>query len=74
MNSSRSCLAGSKNRPFLSQVGAFDKFPMSYSKQSSLIDKGNGVGSSSSLFELISDAVSGSNSLAGEVETYEASG
>jgi hypothetical protein len=33
-------------RPFKSQAGAFDEFPMSSSKQSSLIDKGNGVGSS----------------------------
>jgi hypothetical protein len=55
-------------------VGAFDKFSMSYSKQSSLIDKGNGVGPSSSLFELIFGQVSWSNSLAGEVETSEASG
>jgi hypothetical protein len=58
MNSSRSCPAGLKNRPLLSQVGAFDKFSMSYLKQSSSIDKGNGVGLCSSMFELISGAVS----------------
>jgi hypothetical protein len=45
-SSSRSCLAGSNLRPFRSQAGAFDEFPMSSSKQSSSIDKGNGVGSS----------------------------
>jgi hypothetical protein len=43
MNSSRSCPVGSNLRPFKSQAGAFDMFPMSLSKQSSLIDKGNGV-------------------------------
>jgi hypothetical protein len=58
MNSSRSCPVGLKNRPFLSQVEALDKFPVSYSKQSSSIDKKNGVGLSSYLFELISGAVS----------------
>jgi hypothetical protein len=45
MNSSRSCPAGSNFRPFKLQVGAFDEFLMSLSKQSSSIDKGNGVGS-----------------------------
>jgi hypothetical protein len=57
MNSSRSCPVGLKNRP-LSQVEALYKFPVSYSKQSSSIDKKNGVGLSSYLFELISGAVS----------------
>jgi hypothetical protein len=46
MNSSRSCPAGSNLRPFKSQAGAFDDFPMSLSKQSSSIYKGNVVGSS----------------------------
>jgi hypothetical protein len=58
MNSSRSYLAGSSLRPFKSQAGAFDEFPMSSSKQSSSIDKGNGVGSSILFFELILGAVS----------------
>jgi hypothetical protein len=58
MNSSRSCPAGSNLRPFKSQEGAFDEFPMSSSKQSSSIDKGNGVGSSISFSELIPDAMS----------------
>jgi hypothetical protein len=58
MNSSRSCLAGSNLGPFKSQAGGFDEFPMSPSKQSSSIDKGNGVGSSISFFESIPGAVS----------------
>jgi hypothetical protein len=58
MNSSRSCLAGSNLRPFKSQVGAFDEFPMSLSKQSSSVDKQNGVGSSISFSEPIPGAVS----------------
>jgi hypothetical protein len=37
MNSSRSCPAGSNLRPFKSQAGAFDEFPMSVSKQSSFV-------------------------------------
>jgi hypothetical protein len=44
-------------RPFKSQAGAFDEFPMSSLKQSSLINKRNGVRSSISFFEL-PDAVS----------------
>jgi hypothetical protein len=56
--SSRSCLVGSNLRPFKSQVGAFDEFPMSSSKQSSSIDKGNGVGSSISFSEPIPGVVS----------------
>jgi hypothetical protein len=58
MNSSRSCPVGSNLRPFQLHVGAFDEFPMSLSKQSSLIDKGNGLGSSISFFEPIASAVS----------------
>jgi hypothetical protein len=58
MNSSRSYPAGSNLRSFKSQAGAFDEFPMSLSKQSSLIDKGNGVGCSISFSEPIRDAVS----------------
>jgi hypothetical protein len=58
MNSSRSCPAGSDLTPFKSQAGAFDEFPMSSSKQSSSIDKGNGVGSSISFFEPIYGTVS----------------
>jgi hypothetical protein len=58
MNSSRSCPAGSNLRPFKSQAGAFDEFPMSLSKQSTLIDKGNGVGYSISFYKLIPGAVS----------------
>jgi hypothetical protein len=54
MNSSRSCPAGSNLRPFKSQAGAFDEFPMSSSKQSSSIDKGNGVGSSISFPSAVS--------------------
>jgi hypothetical protein len=74
MNSSRSCPAGSNLRQFKSQAGGFDEFPMSLSKQSSLIDKGNGVGSSIPFFEPIPGAVSGSNSyLAGKAEISEAS-
>jgi hypothetical protein len=58
MNSFRSCLTGSNLRPFKSQVGAFDEFPMSLSKQSSSIHMGNGVGSSISFSESIPGAVS----------------
>jgi hypothetical protein len=54
----RSCPAGLNLRPFKSQVGAFDEFPMSSSKQSSLIDKENGVGSSILFSEPIPSAVS----------------
>jgi hypothetical protein len=57
-SSFRSCLADSNLRPFKSQVGAFDEFLMSSSKQSSLIDKGNGVGSLFSFSELIPGVVS----------------
>jgi hypothetical protein len=39
-------------RPFKSQAGAFDQFPMSSLKESSSIDKGNGVGSLMSFFIL----------------------
>jgi hypothetical protein len=46
MNSSRTCPTGSNLRPLKSQAGAFDEFLMSLSKQSSLIDKRNGVGPS----------------------------
>jgi hypothetical protein len=58
MNSSRSCLAGSNLRPFKSQARAFDEFPMSLLKQSSSIDKENGVWSSISFSEPIPNAVS----------------
>jgi hypothetical protein len=58
MNSSRSYLAGSNLRPFKSQAGAFDEFPMSLSKQSSSIDKRYGVGSSILFFERIPGAAS----------------
>jgi hypothetical protein len=58
MNSSMSYPVGSNLRPFKSQAGAFDKFPMSLSKQSFLIDKENGVGSSISFFETILGTVS----------------
>jgi hypothetical protein len=57
MNSSRLCPTGSNLRPFKLQVGAFDKFPMSSSNQSSLIDKGNGVGSSILFFNPIPGVV-----------------
>jgi hypothetical protein len=57
MNSSRSCPVGSNLRPFKSQVGAIDEFPMSLSKQFSSIDKGNGVGSSIPFSEPILGAV-----------------
>jgi hypothetical protein len=57
-NSSRSCPTGSNLRPFKSQAGVFDEFPMSLSKQSYSIDKGNGVGSSILFSELIPGAVS----------------
>jgi hypothetical protein len=42
----------------MSQVGVFDKSLMSLSKQSSSIDKGNGVGSSVSFYEPIPGVVS----------------
>jgi hypothetical protein len=58
MNSSMSCPEGSNLRPFKLQVGAFDEFPMSSSKESSSIDKGNRVGSSISFSEPILGAVS----------------
>jgi hypothetical protein len=58
LNSSRSYPVGLNLRPFKSQVGAFDGFPMSSSKQSSLIDKENEVGSSISFSEPIPGAVS----------------
>jgi hypothetical protein len=58
MNSSRSYPVGSNLRPFKSQVGDFDEFPMSLSKQSSSIDKGNGVGSPILFFKPIPGAVS----------------
>jgi hypothetical protein len=58
MNSSRSCPTGLNLRPFKSQAGAFDELPMSLSKQSSSIDKGNGVGSSILFYEPIPAAVS----------------
>jgi hypothetical protein len=58
MNSYRSCPVGSNLIPFKSQVGAFDEFRMSSSKQSSSIDKGNGVESSISFSEPIPGAVS----------------
>jgi hypothetical protein len=75
MNSFRSCPAGSNLRPFKSQTGAFDEFPMSLSKQSSSIDKGNGMGSSISFYQPIPGAVSGSNSsLTGKAEISEVSG
>jgi hypothetical protein len=54
-SSSRSCLACSNLRSFISQVGAFDE---SLSKYYSSIDRGNGVGSSISFFEHIPGAVS----------------
>jgi hypothetical protein len=57
MNSSRSCPAGSNMRPFKSQAGAFDQFPMSSLKESSSIHKGNGVGSLISFFDPIPGAV-----------------
>jgi hypothetical protein len=44
--------------PFNSQVGAFNEFPMSSSKQSSSIDKGNRVGSSISFSKHIPGVVS----------------
>jgi hypothetical protein len=58
MNSSRSHPACSNLRHFKSQAEAFDEFPMSSSKQSSSIDKGNGVGSSILFSEPIPDVVS----------------
>jgi hypothetical protein len=58
MNFSRSYPAGSNLRPFKSQEEAFDEFPMSSLKQSSLIDKGNVVGFSISFSETIPGAVS----------------
>jgi hypothetical protein len=58
LNSSRSCPVGSNLIPFKSQAGAFDEFPMSSSKQSSSIDKGNGVRYSILFFEPIPCAVS----------------
>jgi hypothetical protein len=58
MNSSRSHLTDLNLRPFKSQAEAFDEFPMSSSKQSSSIDKGNGVGSSILFFEPIPSVVS----------------
>jgi hypothetical protein len=58
MNSSRSCPAGSNLIPFKLEVEAFDEFPMSLWKQSSSIDKGNGVGSSILFYEPIPSAVS----------------
>jgi hypothetical protein len=62
-------------RPFKSQAGAFDEFPMSSSKQSSLIDKENGVGSSILFSEPIPSAVSSNNSsFAGEAKIAEVSG
>jgi hypothetical protein len=57
-SSSRSCPAGSNLRPFKSQAGAFDEFPMSSSKKSSLIHKGNVVGSSILISEPITSVVS----------------
>jgi hypothetical protein len=57
-NSSRSCLVGSNLRPFKSQAGAFDEFPMSLSKQYSSIEKENGVGSSILFSEPIFGVVS----------------
>jgi hypothetical protein len=45
MNSSRSCPASSNLKPLKPQARAFDEFPISLSKQSYSIDKGNGVGS-----------------------------
>jgi hypothetical protein len=54
-SSSRSCLAGSNLRSFMSQVGAFDE---SLSKYSSSIDRGNGVGSSILSYEPIPGVVS----------------
>jgi hypothetical protein len=62
MNFSKPCPAGSNLRHFTSQAGAFDELPMSLSKQSSLIDKGNGMGSSILFSEPILGAVSRSNS------------
>jgi hypothetical protein len=58
MNSSGSCLVGSNFRPFKSQAGAFDEFPMTLLKQSSSIDKGNRVRSSISFSEPIPGVVS----------------
>jgi hypothetical protein len=58
MNFSRSSPAGLNLRPFESQAGAFDEFPMSSSNQSSSIDKENGVGSSILFFEPIPGVVS----------------
>jgi hypothetical protein len=58
MHSSRSCPAGSNLRPFKSPAGAFDEFPISLSKQSSSIDKRNGVWSSISFSEPILGVVS----------------
>jgi hypothetical protein len=58
MNSSRSCLAGSNLRPFKSQDRAFDEFLMLSLKQSSSIDKENGVGSSILFSKPIPGAVS----------------
>jgi hypothetical protein len=70
-----SCPAGLNLRPFKSQMGAFDEFPLSLSKQSSLIDKGNGVGSSILFSEHIPGAVSSSiSSLAGKAEISEVFG
>jgi hypothetical protein len=56
MNSSKSCPVGSNLRLFKSQAGALDEFPMSLSKQSYSIDKGNGLGSSISFSEPIPGA------------------
>jgi hypothetical protein len=58
MNYSQSCPTGLNLRPFKSQAGAFDEFPMSSSKQSSSIDEVNGVGSSISFSEPIPSIVS----------------
>jgi hypothetical protein len=57
-SSSKSYPAGSNLRPFKSYAKAFDEFLMSSLKQSSSIDKGNGVGSSISFSEPILGAMS----------------